>query len=46
MLTLIKIDLEKRMYRWYAIGIQNTLVDGTAVTYGWGSLKSIFNTGE
>lgn len=42
MMTLIKIDLEKRMFRWYSIGIQNTLVDGVAVIYGWGSLKSNF----
>ena len=30
------------MYRWYSVGIQNTLVDGIAVIYGWGSLKSGF----
>lgn len=42
MKTLIKIDPEKRMYRWYAVGIQNTLIDGIAVIYGWGSLKSTF----
>jgi predicted DNA-binding WGR domain protein len=29
-------------YRWYAVGIQETLVDGIAVIYGWGSLKSTF----
>lgn len=40
--TLIKIDPEKHMYRWYSVGIQNTLVDGIAVIYGWGSLKSSF----
>ncbi len=40
--TLIKIDPEKHMYRWYSVGIQNTLVDGIAVVYGWGSLKSSF----
>ena len=42
MKTLIKIDPEKHMYRWYAVGIQNTLIDGIAVIYGWGSLKSTF----
>lgn len=42
MKTLIKINPEKRMYRWYAVGIQDTLVDGIAVIYGWGSLKSTF----
>jgi predicted DNA-binding WGR domain protein len=42
MKTLVKIDPQKRMYRWYAIGIQNTLIDGIAVIYGWGSLKSTF----
>ena len=42
MKTLVKIDPKKKMYRWYAIGIQNTLVDGFAVIYGWGSLKSSF----
>jgi predicted DNA-binding WGR domain protein len=42
MKTLIKIDPKKRMYRWYAVGIQNTLLDGIAVIYGWGSLKSTF----
>lgn len=41
MKTLIKIDPEKHMYRWYAVGIQSTLIDGVAV-YGWGSLKSTF----
>ena len=40
--TLIKIDPEKHMYRWYSVGIQSTLVDGIAVVYGWGSLKSSF----
>ena len=40
--TLIKIDPEKHMYRWYSVGIQNTLVDGIAVIYGWGSLRSSF----
>lgn len=40
--TLIKIDPEKHMYRWYSVGIQNTLVDGIAIVYGWGSLKSAF----
>lgn len=42
MKTLIKVNPEKRMYRWYAVGIQNTLIDGMAVIYGWGSLKSTF----
>jgi len=40
--TLIKIDPEKHLYRWYSVGIQNTLVDGIAIVYGWGSLKSSF----
>lgn len=40
--TLIKVDPEKHMYRWYSVGIQGTLVDGMAVIYGWGSLKSPF----
>ena len=40
--TLIKIDPERHMYRWYSVGIQCTLVDGIAVIYGWGSLKSSF----
>jgi predicted DNA-binding WGR domain protein len=40
--TLIKIDPNKHMYRWYAVGIQSTLVDLVAVIYGWGSLKSLF----
>ena len=40
--TLIKVDSEKHMYRWYSIGIQNTLVDGLTVIFGWGSLKSAF----
>ena len=40
--TLIKVDPEKHMYRWYSVGIQRTLVDGIAVIYGWGSLKSSF----
>lgn len=39
---LIKVDPEKHMYRWYSVGIQSTLVDGIAVIYGWGSLKSSF----
>jgi hypothetical protein len=42
MKTLIKVNPEKRMYRWYAVGIQKTLIDGIAVIYGWGSLKSTF----
>jgi hypothetical protein len=40
--TLIKVDPERHMYRWYSVGIQSTLVDGIAVIYGWGSLKSSF----
>lgn len=40
--TLIKIDPDRHMYRWYSVGIQSTLVDGIAVIYGWGSLKSSF----
>ena len=40
--TLQKIDPQKHMYRWYSVGIQNTLVDGVAVIVGWGSLKSSF----
>lgn len=40
--TLIKIDPERHMYRWYSVGIQSTLVDGIAIVYGWGSLKSAF----
>ena len=40
--TLIKINPGKHMYRWYSVGIQETLVDGIAVIYGWGSLKSAF----
>jgi hypothetical protein len=40
--TLVKVEPGKHMYRWYSIGIQNTLVDGIAVIYGWGSLKSPF----
>ena len=40
--TLQKIDPQKHMYRWYSVGIQNTLVDGIAVIVGWGSLKSSF----
>ncbi len=42
MRTLIKIDLERHMHRWYAVGIQGTLVDELAVVYGWGSLNSSF----
>ena len=42
MKTLVMINPEKHMYRWYSIGIQNTLVDGLAVVFGWGSLKSTF----
>jgi len=40
--TLIKVDPEKHMYRWYSVGIQSTLVNGIAIVYGWGSLKSAF----
>jgi hypothetical protein len=40
--TLIKVEPGKHMYRWYSIGIQSTLVDGLAVIYGWGNLKSPF----
>jgi predicted DNA-binding WGR domain protein len=40
--TLIKVDPENHMYRWYSVGIQSTLLDGIAVIYGWGSLKSSF----
>lgn len=42
MQILIKIDPPKRMYRWYAVGIQETLIYGIAVIYGWGSIKSSF----
>lgn len=37
MKTLVKIDRDKKMYRWYSVGIQCTLIDGIAVIYGWGS---------
>lgn len=40
--TLIKVAPERRMYRWYSVGFQNTLVDGIAIVYGWRSLKSSF----
>lgn len=40
--TLIKVDPSKHMYRWYSVGLQDTLVDGLAVVYGWGSLKSTY----
>ena len=40
--TLIRVEPAKHMYRWYAVGIQNTLVDSIAVVIGWGSLKSSF----
>ena len=40
--TLIKVDPERHMYRWYSVGTQSTLVDGIAIVYGWGSLKSAF----
>lgn len=40
--TLVKVDPKKHMHRWYSIGIQNTLVDGLTVIFGWGSLKSAF----
>lgn len=30
---LIKVDPEKRMYRWYSVGNQSTLVDGIAIIY-------------
>lgn len=40
--TLIKVDPGKHMHRWYSVGIQETLVDGVAVIYGWGSLQSAF----
>lgn len=42
MKKLVKIDTEKHMFRWYVVGIQSTLIDGIAVVYGWGSLKSTF----
>lgn len=42
MRTLIKIDPQKHMHRWYAVGIQSTLLEGIAVIYGWGSLHSAF----
>jgi predicted DNA-binding WGR domain protein len=42
MRTLVKIDPIKHMRRWYTVGVQSTLLDGVAVIYGWGSLKSSF----
>ena len=42
MKTLVKIDPVRHMRRWYAVGVQSTLLDGVAVVYGWGSLKSSF----
>lgn len=42
MRTLVKIDPVKHMRRWYAVGVQSTLLDGVAIVYGWGSLKSSF----
>ena len=42
MITLIKIDPDRHMHRWYAVGIQSTLVEELAVVYGWGSLDSAF----
>jgi predicted DNA-binding WGR domain protein len=40
--TLIKSDPVKHMHRWYAVGIQGTLIDELAVVYGWGSLNSSY----
>jgi hypothetical protein len=40
--TLLRINPQKNMYRWYSVGVQNALVDGIAVLVGWGSLKSSF----
>jgi hypothetical protein len=37
-----KIDPQKHIYRWYSVGVQNTLVHGIAVVTGWGSLNSSF----
>ena len=42
MRTLLKIDPERHMHRWYAVGIQSPLVEELAVVYGWGSLNSAF----
>jgi predicted DNA-binding WGR domain protein len=42
MKTFIKIDPQKHMQRWYAVGIQSTLLEGLAVIYGWGSLRSSY----
>lgn len=39
---MVKVNSIKHMYRWYPFGIQSTLVDGIAVIYGRGSLKSPF----
>lgn len=41
-MRLIKIDPQKRMYRYYEISIQATLFEPFAVLCTWGSLVSAF----
>lgn len=38
MIFLSRTNPSENLYRWYAIGIQSTLLDESAVVCGWGRL--------
>lgn len=40
--SLVRVDLEKHMYRRYSIIIQPTLLDSVAVICIWGSRRSSY----
>lgn len=40
MAFLVRIQPEKRCWRWYSIRLQATLLEPLAVVCGWGSLRS------
>ena len=42
MTLLTRIDPEKRVFRYYQVNVQPTLVDDHAVVIAWGSLRTSY----
>ncbi|MGB9800426.1 MAG: hypothetical protein ACPLUL_10065 [Thermanaerothrix sp.] len=39
-MRLIRVDPPRRVYRWYVVAVQATLLEPWAVVCGWGSLRN------
>jgi len=39
-MRLIRVDPPRRVYRWYVVAVQATLLEPWAVVCGWGSLRT------